>query len=194
MDIFNSTSPNPKKKFSFLRLIKFVVFAILGLVLFLYLSYLFVFRFHKVRGKSMVPNFVSGTYIVSEKLNYYLSTPKRGDVVVFTPPTQDGLEFIARIVGLPGEKVSIKNGFVYINDQILNESYLAPNTKTLRGKKISETDIVIPDNEYFILGDNRSNSYDSRDYGFVNKTAFVGKVSLIYWPQDKIGFVKRLEH
>lgn len=152
--------------------------------------YLFILRPHKLTGRSMEPNFFNGEFALSEKITYYFNSPKRGDVVIFNSPVMQG-EVFARIIGLPGEYISIADGHVYINNEILDEPYVNGETsfKLIR-RFISDTNTPIPQNSFAILGDNRKHSSDSRDYGFISSKDIKSRIFYIYWPQNKRGVVK----
>jgi len=136
-----------------------------------------------VKGASMEPNFEDGDYILVDELSYYFREVQRGEVVIFRYPQQPSQFFIKRIVGLPGETVKIKDDKVTIfNDKnpegfVLNETYLAPEQNTI-GTFVTKLD----DNEYYVLGDNRLQSSDSRRWGPVNETLVIGRAFLRPWP------------
>lgn len=141
-----------------------------------------------VKGASMEDNFHDKDYIIIDKLGYRLSDPQRGDVIVFRYPQDEREYFIKRIIGLPGETVTIRNNTVTIyNDQhpegqVLSESvYLSKNQETL-----GDLTIKLDDNEYFVLGDNRLHSSDSRRWGPVNRSLISGRAYIRLWPFDKI--------
>ncbi len=144
-----------------------------------------------VKGASMEPNFEDGDYILVNEISYRFSTPKRGDVVIFRYPLDQSQFFIKRIIGLPEETVQIKDNKVTIYNKdkpegfVLNESYLAPEQKTL-GNSI----IKLDDNEYFVMGDNRLQSSDSRRWGPVNKSLITGNAFLRPWPFTRVSRVK----
>ena len=139
-----------------------------------------------VKGASMEPNFEDGDYLLVNEISYRFSAPKRGDVVIFRYPVDPSQFFIKRIIGLPGETIEIKDKKVTIYNKdkpggfILDESYLAPEQETF-GNSVTKLD----DNEYFVLGDNRLESSDSRRWGMVNKTLITGKAFLRPWPITK---------
>lgn len=144
--------------------------------------YLFLFQPHKVDGSSMYPNLKNGDYILTEKLSYKNSNPKRGDVVVFHAPPPNNADYIKRVIGLPGETVLISKGRVHINGQILQEAYLTniiTSEKSFLREGISYT---IPPDYFMMFGDNRSFSSDSREFGPISKRAIVGRAALRYWP------------
>ena len=153
--------------------------------------YLFLVQPHKVDGSSMFPNFHDREFILTDKISYRRSDPQRGDVIVFHAPPPYDSDFIKRIIGLPGETVIVKGGYVYINDQKLEESYL-PNSFITTEKSFLREGVpyAIPDGYYLVFGDNRSYSSDSREWGPISKKAIVGKAWIRYWPLDEIGIVK----
>ncbi len=159
------------------------------------LVYLLLLQPHKIKGFSMEPNFSNGEYLLTEKVSYRFKNPKRGDVVVFKAPNSENEEFIKRIIGLPGEKVSIKQGKVYINGRQLKESYLPKETITLGMSFLKENEEKnIPEGYFFVLGDNRNHSSDSRVWGLINKKAITGRAWIVYWPPQKIRIVKDVNY
>jgi signal peptidase I len=120
---------------------------------------------------------------------YLFSPPRRGDIVVFRPPGSRSEPYIKRIIGLPGETVEIHDGAVYVDGVRLDEPYVSSST-TWRGSG-GESTITIPDDEYFVLGDNRSNSSDSRVFGTVPKENIIGKSWIAYWPPGSVQILPR---
>jgi len=144
-----------------------------------------------VKGASMEPNFHDQEYLIIDELSYRLDNPIRGQVIVFRYPRNPQEYFIKRIIGLPGEEVQIKDGKVTIFNQSspdgfpLNESYLPSDLSTYN---TSEDRVVVGLNEYFVLGDNRNASKDSRSFGPVDRSFVIGKVLFRGWPFNKITF------
>lgn len=170
----------------FLDLVETVVMAMAVFVI----IYLFLFQPHQVKGSSMLPNFHDGEYILTDKISYRLKEPKRGDVVIFRAPRNEEYDYIKRIVGLPGDTFKIENGKTFVNNNPLNEIYLPSDYITLPGKFYKEGDaFAIPQDQYFVLGDNRSHSSDSREWGLVPKENIVGKAWLRYWPTNRFGVI-----
>ncbi len=171
----------------FLDVIETVVIALAIFVI----IYLFLFQPHQVRGNSMYPNFHDADYLLTDKITYRLSTPKRDDVVIFVAPKNEEYDYIKRVIALPGEKVSLtENDQVLVNNQILIEPYLPEGTQTYGGAFLETGETVtVPEDQYFVLGDNRSHSSDSRDWGFVPKENIIGKAWLRYWPLNRAGSV-----
>lgn len=157
------------------------------------LIYLFVAQPHKVSGNSMVSTFHNGDYILTDKLSYRFGTPQHGDVIVLKNPRDESQDFIKRIIALPGETIKIENNAVYVNGQLVEETYLPPDTNTPAGAFIPENTLIkAGPNQYFVLGDNRSHSSDSRAWGGVTKEEIVGKVFFRYWPPKAFGMFKPL--
>lgn len=152
--------------------------------------YLFLIQPHQVKGASMDPTFHDGQYILTDKISYRLHMPQRGDVVVFKAPMNPDFDYIKRIIGLPGDTISIKDGKVIINGQSLNDEYIQTDTILLPGQYIREGEqITVGPNEYFVLGDNRSHSADSRQWGMVPQKDIIGRVFFRYWPVNKFGLI-----
>lgn len=176
----------------FLDTIQVIVFAV---AIFLFV-YLLILQPHKIKGLSMTPNFPDGEYLLTDKVTYRFHEPKRGDVIVFeTPTSTTGEEFIKRIVGLPGDSVFVQNGRIYINTKVLDEKYLTSDVITSPGSFLAEGQSVkVTDDQYFVLGDNRSHSSDSRSWGFVGKDKITGRAWLIYWPLSNAGTIMSPEY
>ena len=159
--------------------------------------YLFLFQPHQVKGNSMYPNFHNGEFLLTNKISYRFNSPQRGDVIVFKAPKSEPCaeiecEYIKRIIGLPGDRVMVKQNQVYINGQVLDESnYLSKDIITTSGSFLAEgVENVISDGYYLPLGDNRPYSRDGREFGFISRDMIIGKAWLRYWPLDKAGLVK----
>lgn len=175
----------------FLDVLEVIVFAI-GIFFFVYLL---IMRPHKIKGQSMQPNYPDGEYLLTQKVSYYFHPPQRGDVIVFRPPISNEDEFIKRIIGLPGDKVRVESGRVYINDQLLNESYLDVNLFTSSSNFLQEgQEYLIPKGEWIVMGDNRPHSSDSRSWGPITKDEISGKAWFIYWPPNLAGTVKAVNY
>lgn len=154
------------------------------------LVYLLIFQPHKIKGTSMEPNFPNDQYLLTDKVSYRLGEPERGDVIVFAAPETNGEEFIKRIIGLPGERISIKDGRIFINGKVLEEPYLSDSIYTQSGSFMSEgEEKQIPNDGFFVLGDNRQASSDSRAWGFIKEDDITGRAWIIYWPPPEVGLV-----
>jgi signal peptidase I len=136
----------------------------------------------------MEPTFVSGDswynreYVAVDEVTYHFNNPARGQIIVFHDPLDETEFFIKRIIGLPGDVISIHNGKVYVNGNVLNEPYL-PSTLVMAG---DATYAKVPPDNYFVMGDNRMESFDSRNWGTVKRSEIVGVVRLgvDFWPQN----------
>lgn len=169
----------------FASITQFVFNTIEAVVIALALSiifYLFIATPHEVVGRSMLPNFQNGEYLIGNKIGYKFTEPQRGDVIIFE--FNDQTDYIKRIVGLPGEEISLQDGRVHIDSQRLDESeYLDDSVLTLGGDSLQEgTSMQIPEKHYFVCGDNRPNSSDSRDFGPISREKIKGKAWLVYFP------------
>ena len=140
-----------------------------------------------VSGGSMDPNFTNGDYLLVDELTYRLRTPERGEVAVFRYPNEESTFFIKRIIGLPGEKITITNGKVEVfnaehpDGLVLAEHYLPPALETLpRGN--GKVEFSVAAGEFFVLGDNRMQSFDSRDWGLVKRSEIIGLARVRLWP------------
>ena len=167
----------------------------------------------RVEGHSMKPNLDGGEYLMVNKITFlkldmhrlsrlvpfwdapeaeerylpFAHPPDRGDVVVFHAPVQPLRDFVKRVIGMPGETVELRSGVTYINGVKLEEPYLPPNNA------INSAELVtLEDDEYYVMGDNRSSSHDSRDWGPLTLDRIVGKVWFVYWPLSELPFVGKL--
>ena len=156
--------------------------------------YLFVITPQEVIGESMLPTFENGEYLIANKIDYRFSPPERGDVIIFKRSEQQ--DYIKRIVGLPGEEVSLVNGRILVNGEPVTESsYLGPNTITNGNNALKEgSKYIIPEDEYFVLGDNRSNSTDSRYFGSISFDTIKGKVWFVYFPFSNFRIIDQPEY
>jgi signal peptidase I len=140
--------------------------------------------FHIPSG-AMLGTLQIGDYIICNKFIYKTTEPKRGDIIIFPYPKDPSVSYIKRVIGLPGESVEIKNKDVLINGKLLDEPYVIHTTETILSPGASPRDnfgpVEIPQNELFLMGDNRDNSFDSRFWGFVNVAEIKGKVIYVYW-------------
>lgn len=154
--------------------------------------YLFLVQPHQVKGASMDPTFHDGEYILTDKISYRVNQPQRGDVIVFKAPRNPDFDYIKRIIAIPGDTVSISDGGVFVNGSKLDENYIKSETIILPGQYMKDNQqIKLNTDEYFVLGDNRSHSSDSRQWGTVPKKDITGRAFFRYWPPVKFGLVQK---
>ncbi len=148
----------------------------------------FVAEARWIPSESMVPTLQKYDKLIVDKLSYHFNDPQRGDIVVFSPtdnikkqdPTLKDA-FIKRVIGLPGDKVEVKGGRVYINDQPLRENYIEAAPEYQYGP------VTVAPNSYLVLGDNRNNSFDSHFWGFVPRDNIIGRAIVRFWPPNRVG-------
>ncbi len=156
--------------------------------------YAFFFRPYQVNGLSMYPNFDNGEYVLTNLISKRFTSYERGDIVVFHSPTEKNKDFIKRIIATEGDTMSVSNGNLYLNGNMLKEEYLPSNYVTTGGSFLYEgTQIQVPEGQFFMVGDNRSNSSDSREWGFVSEGEIIGKSFFVYWPLNKMRVVEHTE-
>lgn len=141
----------------------------------------FIIQPFYVLGPSMQPTYSQGDYLLIDELTYHVRAPHRGEVIVLKYPRDTSKDFIKRIIGLPGETIKVADGSVYINSKKLNEPYLH-NVNT-----DGSLELTLSDKEYFVLGDNRPVSSDSRIWGTLPRSDIVGKVLIQLWPPSNFG-------
>jgi len=153
----------------------------------------FIIQPFRVSGASMSPNFQDHDYLLVDEVTYRFRTPARGAVVIFRYPGDESSFFIKRVIGLPGEKVAIKSGEVAITEAgddgktfTLDESYLPSQSKTA-----GDVNVTLAPDHYFVMGDNRGNSFDSRNWGPLDKKDIIGLVRLRLYPFSELGTIDR---
>jgi signal peptidase I len=147
---------------------------------------IFLYQPVKVEGTSMMPSLEDQERIFVNKFVYRLEPIGRGDIVVFRYPRDPSKSYIKRVIGMAGDRIRIDSGQVYVNGELLDEPYVPSEYADAR----SYPEITVQPNSYFVLGDHRSMSNDSRDFGSVNQSFIYGKAVFGYWPMDKLGRVK----
>lgn len=165
----------------FFHIWEIVKIIIVALVIVIPIRY-FLFQPFVVKGQSMEPNFENGDYLIIDEISYRFRNPERGEVIVFKYPNLLTQRYIKRIIGLPGETVEIQDGKVVIFNQkgerqLAETSYLPPGTRTSGDIRVS-----LSEGEYFVLGDNRAASSDSRSWGNLPKEDIIGRVFFRAWP------------
>lgn len=153
--------------------------------------YLYIGQPSFVQGASMEPNFHTGERVITSKISYKLETIKRGDVVVIQSPRNPDIQYVKRIIGLSGDKVMVKEGQVYLNDELLQEKYLQVQTPTWEFGEMKEgVGLTVPQDYILVMGDNRPRSSDSREFGPVPISTIIGKVVYRYYPPEQIGSIE----
>ena len=157
--------------------------------------YLFIVQPHEVKGTSMEPNFHNNEYILTDKISYRFREPKRGEVVIFKAPLNQEVDYIKRVIGVPGDRIKVEKGFVYINGTQLDEPYLKDTTTLFPGSVMQEgVEITVGDDEIIGMGDNRSHSSDSREFGPVPKKLIIGRAFLRYFPLTVFGPIPNVSY
>ncbi|MCX6723842.1 MAG: signal peptidase I [Candidatus Staskawiczbacteria bacterium] len=181
---------------------EFAKIAIIAFIIVAPIRY-FLFQPFIVKGESMTPNLQDGNYLIIDEISYRFAEPQRGDVIVFNAgfiPGYAGQRFVKRLIGLPGETIEITNGAVQITKDgkttILSEKYLPDSLKTYGSSNgynlsLSPERVTLKSDQYFVLGDNRNGSYDSRMWGVVMKQNIIGKASLRLLPINSLSEISR---
>lgn len=147
----------------------------------------FIARPFIVQGASMEPSFQNGNYLIIDIISYKLNDPERGDVVVFRYPGNRSLYYIKRIIGLPGDHISLRDGDVFINGKMAQEKYFSLGADTLA---FNRTDFPLAENQFFVMGDNRAASFDSRNWGPLKRDDIIGNVRFRIWPLLEFEFFR----
>ena len=201
-EFYEEKSISKKKPFIMIKLLRSVInfffdfleTIVVALSVFV-VVYLFIIQPHEVKGSSMEPSFQNNEYIITDKLSYRFGNPQRGDVVIFKAPINPDVDYIKRIIGLPGEKVKISQSKVYIDDKLLDEPYLEEITPLFPGGFVQEgITIDIPIDHYFVMGDNRPHSSDSREFGPIPRKSIVGKAIFRYWTINELGLIQGVNY
>lgn len=172
-------SPLERATFFIWEVAKVVIFA---LAIIIPVRYFLIQPFY-VKGESMEPNFYQYEYLIINEITYRFQQPQRGDVIVMRNPQDPSQFFIKRIIGLPGEQIEIRDRHVFINGVSLDESAYLDDTMPTVGSRVP---LTLQSNEFFVMGDNRTRSLDSRVFGPITKESFVGKTWLRAWPLNRL--------
>lgn len=161
------------------------------LTILLFLVIRFLAQNFTVTGTSMEPKLHDTEQVMVDKVAYMFGTPGRGDVIVFAAPPHPDLNYIKRVIGIPGDTITIHDTTVIVDGVTLDEPYVAPDNQGNPFASKNITNLVVPPNDYFVLGDNRKVSSDSRDWGFVPRQNIVGRADFVYWPlgENNDGFL-----
>ena len=170
---------------SFLEILEVVIVAVVSI----YLVYSFIAQPFKVDGKSMEPNFSTGDYLIVDEITYRFREPVRGEVVVLRNPTNETEFFIKRVIGLPGEQILVSDNKVFVDGQRIDEIYIPEDIS------MSDTPpFELAETEFFVMGDNRQSSFDSRNWGPLEKNKIVGVVRIRFWPFGDVETYKPVEN
>lgn len=177
------TSPHIVKEF----ILEFIKILIISLAIVIPIRYFLIQPFY-VKGASMEPSFHDYEYLIIDEISFRFRAPQRGEIVVFHSPYNWHDYYIKRIIGLPGERIVIKNGEVYVYNQEFEYGMKLDETDYLSAavKTPGQVDLKLGDNEFFVLGDNRNSSLDSRSFGAISRNRIVGRAWLRGWPISKI--------
>jgi signal peptidase I len=159
------------------------------LAVILYFGISFAVQAVHVEGLSMFATLDNDDYLIANKIDYRLHAPERGDIIILRPPTNNSTDFIKRIIALPGERLLIRSGFVYINGHKLNEPYLPEEWVNQNNWPADPNGELIPPNQYFVMGDNRNRSQDSRFFGPIARDRIDGKAWFRIWPLSSFGSI-----
>ena len=164
------------------------VFEVVVLAVILYFGISFAVQAVHVEGLSMYATLDDNDYLIANKIDYRLHAPQRGDIIILRPPSDNSKDFIKRVIALPGEKLLIRDSVVYINGHKLDEPYLPEAWTTFNNWPTDGTDgRVMKANEYFVMGDNRNRSQDSRIFGPIGRDRIDGRAWFRIWPLDHFG-------
>lgn len=176
-----SQNPSPARTPGWKLWVRDLFFAALASVLII----TFLYQPVRVEGTSMLPRLVDQDRLFINKFVYHFTAIERGDVVVFHYPRDPSKSYIKRVIALPGDRLRIDDGQVFVNGKSIKEPYVPP---AYRDEKSLEP-MVIPPDEYFVMGDHRSISSDSREFGPVKRDLIYGKAEFVYWPTQDVGVV-----
>ena len=166
------------------------VFEVVVLAVILYFGISFAVQAVHVEGLSMYATLDNNDYLIANKIDYRLHAPQRGDIIILRPPTDNSKDFIKRVIALPGEKLLIRDGFIYINGHKLDEPYLPEAWTTFNNWPNDGTDgKVMGPNQYFVMGDNRNKSQDSRIFGPIGRDRIDGRAWFRIWPLANFGSI-----
>ncbi|WP_031515357.1 signal peptidase I [Desulfofalx alkaliphila] len=178
----SESNKEQKNKFSILRetIESIAIAVVLAIII-----RMFIFEPFYIPSGSMEPTLMVNDRIIVSKVSYYFSEPQRGDVIVFKYPKDTSRNFVKRVIGMPGEVIEMRDNVLYVDGQGMPEEYLPAG--------VSYPDygpVDVPEGYYFMLGDNRNNSEDSRYWGLLPEELITGKSVAIYWPLDRLGLIK----
>jgi signal peptidase I len=174
--------PNSDKKHS--RLWRDMLETV-GLTLLMFLVLRFAIQNFNIDGTSMEPNLHNAELVLVDKLTYLFHPPTRGDIIVFAAPPEPTDDYVKRVIAVPGDTVTVQGTTVIVDGVTLNEGYIAAQNQGTPPGTHAVTNQIVPPGDYFVLGDNRAVSSDSRIWGFVPRKNIIGRAALVYWPLGK---------
>ncbi len=139
-------------------------------------------RPYRVDGPSMHPGLTTGDLVMVNQVSYDFGNPQRGDVIVFHPPSDPSVSYVKRVIGIPGDHISITANAVIVNGHTLKETYIAPLDSSVPENTSVLPNITLGPKQYFVMGDNRQDSIDSRIFGYVPRANIIGKAEVVFWP------------
>ena len=154
----------------------------LFLTLLIFLVIRFAMQNFNIDGTSMEPSLHNTELVLVDKWSYLFHPPTRGDIIVFHAPPEPTQDYVKRIIGLPGDIITVKNTTIIVDGATLNETYVASQDQGVPAGARVITNMVVPTDDYFVLGDNRAVSSDSRIWGFVPRQNIIGRAAFVYWP------------
>jgi len=172
-------TPDPKLYPAVARWVRDLMISLFLSVIFI----VFLYQPVKVEGTSMMPGLDDQERIFINKFVYHFGPIERNDIVVFHYPRDTSKSYIKRVVGVEGDRIRIEDGQLYVNGKVIEESYVPAEFHDWR----SYPEVVVPQHGFFLLGDHRTSSNDSRDFGPVDQRYIYGKAVFVYWPMDKLG-------
>lgn len=198
-------SKHNSEKFDLIQFIAELIRTVVIVVVLAFLIRQFVMQPYIVDGSSMYPVLHNNDYLLVDKIGYKIKDPQRGDIIVFKYPNNTSVYYVKRIIGLPGEKVRIENGAVYIFNTAnpsglkLDEPYTngVNNTFVKANETVDNqpiTEFTVPENNYFVMGDNRTGSSDSREWGFLNNDKIIGKVFVQAFPFNRAAVIEHARY
>jgi signal peptidase I len=182
-DAYASLERGTAKRSSAMRTVREIV-QVLVVALLLFAGTRTIVQGREIRGPSMLPTYHTGQRLFVTR--YLFDDPSRGDVVVFHPSMPDSDDYIKRVIGVPGDHVLVRGGQVYVNGELVNETHIAEGTQTMCSGRWC--DVVLGPDEYYVMGDNRANSSDSRLWGPIDEGQIVGRAWLLYYPFTDFGW------
>jgi signal peptidase I len=156
------------------------IFQTVAISILLFVGINFVTARIRIESVSMENTLHPGNAVLVNRLAYRFKLPERGDIVVFDPPFESPEPYIKRVIGLPGDEISIREGYVFVNEELISEPYI-------KDKPVMRGTWIVPENAIFAMGDNRNNSSDSRNWGPVPLENIIGQALFIYWPPNEMG-------